>query len=250
MLVFDIETGPLPEEKLRELMPPCDLLPHPGEFDPDSVKLGQMKDQAKIDAKIADAKAKHDAAVASYEKDVADKKAAHEAAFIERAALNAGTGQVLAIGYFSKSANKRKISGNLSCDDDGEREVLRLLWETVAEVGLGKGHRIVGHNIHGFDLPFVMRRSWLLSVPMPDGLMTNGRYFHDCFVDTMKLWNCGTYNGYTGLNELAGYLGLPGKNGNGAEFARLWKTDRKAAIAYLANDLEVTHAVAERLGVR
>ena len=58
MLVFDIETGPLPEDRLREIMPPCDLLPHPGEFIPGNVKLGQMKDQTKIDAKIADAKAK------------------------------------------------------------------------------------------------------------------------------------------------------------------------------------------------
>ena len=255
MLVFDIETGPLPEERLKQLMPPCELKPHPGEFDPATVKLGQMKDQAKIDAKISEAREKHKAAVANYEKEAAEKLAEHEAAFIERAALNAGTGQVLAIGLLKppdagQTQSLKKILVNEQpADDDHERQLLNTFWGMSQEIALTKGQRFVGHNIHGFDLPFLIRRSWLLQVPVPDGIF-NGRYFHENFIDTMKLWACGAYNGFVGLNELASYLGLPGKNGNGADFAGLLKTDRDAAVAYLRQDLILTHKVAERLGVR
>lgn len=251
MLVFDIETGPLPEAKLRELMPECDLPKHPGEFNPAGVKYGNTKDEAKKKEKLDEAKAKHAAAVASYEKDAAEKKAAHEANFIERAALNAGTGQVLAIGYFKgdeQPIKKLALNENPN-DDDCERSLLTEFWKYTSELALARGHRMVGHNIIGFDLPFLMRRSWLLGVPMPDGIM-KGRYFHESFIDTMQLWSCGAYNGFIGLGDLARYLGVGEKNGNGADFARLFREDRVAAMKYLKHDMMLTHAVAERLGVR
>lgn len=251
-LAFDIETGAQPEDRLRQLMPECELPPHPGEFNPASVKYGNAKSDEKRKEKFDEYKARHEIAVQSYERDAAEKKLAHEAHFIERAALNAGTGQVLAIGCYRVVDGKPKgtIKYNETFDDDGERQLLQGFWGIVSDVVLSKGHRLVGHNIHGFDLPFLIRRSWLLGVIVPEGLLINGRYWHESFIDTMKLWGCGTFNGFIGLDELAKYLGLPGKNGNGADFARLLKTDRQAAINYLQNDLTLTYAVAERLGVR
>jgi hypothetical protein len=252
MLVFDIETGPLPEERLAKLLPKCELPPHPGEFDPASVKLGNTKNETLIAEKIQAAKEKHEAAVASHDKDCEEKLAAHKADFIDKAALNAGTGQVLAVGYFSAATGLKKIKFNTNTlDDDCERSLLTEFWQCVKEVGFGRGHKLAGHNIHGFDLPFLVRRSWLLQVPIPEDLFAgNGRYWHECFVDTMRLWSCTAYNGFTKLDDLAAYLGVPGKNGNGADFHRLFKTDLKAATAYLAQDLMLTWTVAERLGVR
>lgn len=251
MLVFDIETGPLPEAKLKELLPECSLPPHPGEFDPDSVKLGNLKDETKIAEKIDAARKKHEADVASYEQDCQQKQAEHWESFVDRAALDAGTGQVLAIGYYSEKPSIKKISTNDNPEDDQcEAALLFEFWNTVQAVVLEKGHHLVGHNIHGFDLPFLVRRSWLLGVPVPDGLMINDRYWHDSFKDTMKLWACGSFNGFTKLDDLARYLGIPGKTGNGADFARLFREDRPAAIAYLKTDLMLTHTVATRLGVK
>ena len=249
MLVFDIETGPLPEAILRELLPECQLPPHPGEFDPDAVKLGNTKDEVKIAEKIEAAKKKHAAEVAGYEKDCQQKQTEHWEGFVDKAALNAGTGQVLAIGYY-KAPGFLRIGTNDTCDEDGERKLLAEFWEMVQNVGFDKGHKIPGHNIHGFDLPFLMQRSWLLNVPVLDGLLVNGRYWHDCFVDTMKVWSCGSFGKFVKLDDICRYLGVPGKNGSGAEFANLFKTDRQTAIDYLKNDLEMTWNVAERLGVR
>ena len=46
-VIFDIETGPLPIERIKEILPPFDpesLGNPPGEFDPKSVKTGNLKD--------------------------------------------------------------------------------------------------------------------------------------------------------------------------------------------------------------
>jgi hypothetical protein len=45
---------------------------------------------------------------------------------------------------------------------------------------------------------------------------------------------------------------LNGKNGEGKEFARLWKgteEEREQARAYLVNDLEMPWVAAQRMGV-
>ena len=47
-IIFDIETGPLPETELAAMMPA---------FDPAEVKTGNLKDPAKIAEKIAEAEA-------------------------------------------------------------------------------------------------------------------------------------------------------------------------------------------------
>ena len=42
---------------------------------------------------------------------------------------------------------------------------------------------------------------------------------------------------------------MPGKTISGADFAGLWKSDRRQAEAYLRNDVEVTAKIADALGV-
>jgi hypothetical protein len=71
MIAFDIETGPLPDEQLKAIFQPPPPPPHPGEFDAGAVKLGNLKDAAKIAEKIESAKAAHESAVASHAADVA-----------------------------------------------------------------------------------------------------------------------------------------------------------------------------------
>jgi hypothetical protein len=67
VIVFDIETGPQPEDRLRELCPPWEAPPHPGKFDAAAVKLGNLKDAVKIAEKIGAAQAAHEAARESAE---------------------------------------------------------------------------------------------------------------------------------------------------------------------------------------
>lgn len=222
VVIFDIETGPLPADELAAAIPP---------FDPSSVKVGNTKDPEKIAAKIAEAQAEY------------------EANAVERAALDPLTGRVLEIGYF----HVREQEYDLDRSDGSkasEKKLLVSFWAATKFAFDGSAN-LVGHNIHGFDLPFLIQRSWLLGAPVPplSELLQRGRYWRECFVDTMQLWACGKYNSFTGLDRLTKAFGLGGKNGSGADFAKLWESDPKAAEAYLRKDLDLTYQVAKKLGV-
>lgn len=221
MIAFDIETGPLPDEQLRQLIP---------DFDPSEVKCGNLKDPEKIAAKIAEA------------------KELHEQEFIGKAALSAVTGRILAIGYLASE------SGNFHLDDgDGqESAILRQFWLKYAECRK-VGRKMVGHNSNQFDLPFIMRRSWILGIDVPSTVRERGRYLDSIFVDTLEVWSCGTRE-MISLDRLSQALGT-GKKPDGVDgsmFAKLWfgsEADRAQAIEYLVNDLKLTAADAARMGL-
>jgi hypothetical protein len=213
-IVFDIETGALPEAELLAVMPA---------FDPADVKTGNIKDPDKVAAKIAEAEANH------------------RREFIERAALDPLTGRVLAIG--------------LDCGPDEEPELLfgpnepKLLeafWSRIRGE-YARLHTLVGFNITQFDLPFLIRRSWKHHVPVPFGLR-RGRYWGDCVVDLRDWWQLGDRQARGSLDSIAKHLGVGSKTGSGADFAGLLLNNPQAAAAYLVRDLELTRAVAVRLG--
>lgn len=222
VIIFDIETGPLADDELERLIPP---------FDPESVKCGNLKDPEKIAAKIAEAEGEH------------------RRQFIERAALSPLTGQVLAIGYLGQRTAIHGTGG-----DQGERELLGAFWRKYLQCRQRRV-KMVGHNIESFDVPFLVRRSWIRGVEVPDTVFS-GRYIDGhVFFDTMRLWQCGSYRDqYASLDSLARAFGVGGKpdGTSGADFARLWNgtpEEREQARAYLLNDLQMTAAVAERMGI-
>lgn len=113
----------------------------------------------------------------------------------------------------------------------------------------GSGWPLIGWNIFGFDLPFILRRSWILGVALPEWIR-NGRYWDRCFVDAMDVWACGNRDQAVGLDLAAATLGVGRKSGSGAHFASLWggsDEERAHALEYLENDLRLTKSVAERI---
>jgi len=252
MIIFDIETGALPEDQLRAKFDAEYHAPSPpGVFDPSTVKYGQMKDPDKRAAKLADERAKHEAAVRDFSANAERAKSEAWQEFVSKAALSPITGQVLAIGMQSME------SGKIGIDGDGvdELELIERFWLKYRQCR-EKARRMCGYNIFGFDLPFLIRRSWLLGVDVPATVFeSNGRYLDSrVFVDLMQLWGCGLRD-YCKLDELTKAFGIGGKpvvNGvqvNGSHFAGLWATDRPKAIEYLTNDLFLEAALASRLGV-
>lgn len=235
MIVFDIETGPLPLDSIRHLMP--EFVDYVGEFDPASVKCGNLKDAAKIKEKVDAARAAHQGLQASQP----FRKAAHESQFLERAALSPGTGCVRAIGFLEEGKS------HLHCDDERTEIDLLIRFWSVFQHTAGP---MVGHNIFGFDLPFLVRRSYLLDVDVPTSVR-KGRYWSPVFIDTMDVWSCGAARDYIKLDDLAKVCGLDGKleGVNGANFSGLLETDPEKAKEYLKRDLEVTWNVAVKLQI-
>lgn len=254
MICFDIETGPLPKNDLVRLMPPFDpttAVPDPGDFDPSSVKTGNLKDPDKIAAKVAEAKQAHAAACASIKQRREQAAADYFAAFEGKAALSAITGRVLAIGIYVSEYRQGSIELWTVAKDHDEASLIGDFFR-VADNALNRGESIVGHNIHGFDLPFLVRRAWLLGIDVPDGFY-DGRYWNRCFVDTMRVWQLGTRE-YISLDDIDKALGGPGKPDGvtGADFDRLFhgtKEERDQALEYLRNDVRMTVRVANALQI-
>jgi hypothetical protein len=211
-IVFDVETAPLPESELAALLPP---------FDPAEVRTGNLKDPEKIAAKLA------------------ESEASHRREFFAKAALDPLTGRVLVIGLLDKG-------GVRILDNENEAAVLREFW-TACRGEQGRINQLVGFNTHLFDLPFLIRRSWRHRVPVPFGVR-RGRYWGDEIVDLRDAWQLGDRQARGSLDAIAKHLGLGAKNGNGADFAALWQTDRAKAVEYLKNDLELTAKIADALG--
>ena len=92
----------------------------------------------------------------------------------------------------------------------------------------------------------------MLGVNVPNGLQQNNRFWHKIFVDTQACWMMGAQWG-TQVSKLGYVSQALGGNGkpddvDGSHFHRLWKEDRKAAIAYLENDLNMTAHIAMKMG--
>ncbi len=158
--------------------------------------------------------------------------------WLEGAALSATTGRVLVVGTLQLEA--------VEIFEGDEADVLRHTWD------LWRSHSTrlwIGHNIKGFDIPFLVRRSWIHDVSVP-GDVFEGRHVSSRFKDTMETWACGDYGSkYTKLDTVARALGVGKKSGSGADFARLYTQDREAALEYCRNDLRLTQAVAKKMGI-
>lgn len=116
-------------------------------------------------------------------------------------------------------------------------------------------------NIGGFDLPFLVRRSWILDVPVPGTIrITHGRYWDETFVDLRDMWLLGQRWGdcESSLDHIAKTLAVGGKDQSegactGATFARMWESgdadQRAIARAYLVNDLRLPQQIAAKMGI-
>ena len=210
-IIYDIETGPLPEADLAALLPP---------FDPADIKTGHLKDPEKIAAKLAEAELNH------------------RRNFFEQAALDPLTGRVVAVGLLANA--EFRVIGH-----DDEAQTLREFWDATRGE-MGRTNRMVGFNSNSFDLPFLIRRSWKHRVPVPFGIR-RGRYWGDEMIDLRDAWQLGDRQARGSLDVVAKHLGVGAKSGSGADFAKLWQCDRAKAVDYLRNDLELTARVADAL---
>ena len=227
-IIFDVETGPLAESELSLLLPA---------FDPAEVKTGNIKDPDKVAAKIAEAEANH------------------RRDFFDRAALDPLTGRVVAIGLLYPDSGEFDVIGH-----EDEARTLREFW-TACRGEMGRVNQMIGFNTHAFDLPFLIRRSWKHQIAVPFGIR-RGRYWAEEMVDLREAWQLGDRQARGSLDSIARHLGVgaklaapaangasPGKIITGADFAGLWRSDRKQAEAYLRNDIELTAKIAQALGV-
>lgn len=174
-----------------------------------------------------------------------EKIAAHvaqqKADWMKEAALRPESGCVLAIGILGDEDQFQL------CAHADERDTITHFWD---EVGYLPHHdeQWAGWNIFAFDLPFLIRRSWILHVSLPTWLR-QGRWWDVALIDLMEAYALGTKQ-FTSLDFASKALAVGSKTGSGAQFAELWSgtaEQRMQAIDYLRNDLELTRNVGRRI---
>lgn len=212
-IYFDIETAPLDESYIVKLAPDFKA---PSNYKSDEAiekyKLGQL------------------------------------AEFIANAALSATTGRVVAIGAAVGESFPEIV---MDADAENEASIIEWFWGKIADQRGVIADDVIGHNSNRFDIPFLIRRSWILGVKIPATVLVRSRgrmYLNEHFKDTMDAWACGTMDKIK-LDLLAKTFGVGGKNGVGANFYKTLLSDSAAAFRYLSNDVELTRAVAQKMGM-
>lgn len=173
---------------------------------------------------------------------IAENIAGQQLAWRNKAALSAISGVIIAIGWQDDKGQNTIWSG-----EDEANTIHRFFCDYLAS---GQPDW-VGHNIFGFDVPYLVRRSWVHGIRIPetfkDAIGKGYGYRRGNLIDTMQLWTCGNREDRISLDNLAKLLKVGAKTGDGAFFAETFKKDQSAALDYLRNDLAMTRAVAERL---
>ena len=106
-----------------------------------------------------------------------------------------------------------------------------------------------GHNLAGFDLPFLKARSIILGVKPPSLLWKamNCKPWDGVILDTMLMWNSDSQKRVS-MDKLCRAFGIAGKcDFDGSMVAETWKTDPQKVIDYCQDDVQRTRQIYKRI---
>ena len=151
-----------------------------------------------------------------------------------KAALDPDYGMIKAIGYRTSAFTRIDIVGV----DHTEEEALEDFWRMYA---LNNGE-VCGYNIIGFDLPYILRRSFALNVHPPSFVKLQ-KYQIYPILDLMGvLYNWSDYKSLKFVAKRYGIAYLEGVDGS-----MVGGMDNEHLIEYLTSDLNVTWELYERM---
>lgn len=140
-----------------------------------------------------------------------DRKA--EIAFRDTA-LSGSLGRLLCVGLMVDANGKAGKPCVCGQDKDtkkfhlDEAKTLCQFWNHLDRINFDADcDLVVGHNILGFDLPFLYHRSMVCGVE-PTRNLLSGKPWEIAVYDTMEKWQMGKYYEKIGLEELALAFGL------------------------------------------
>jgi DNA polymerase elongation subunit (family B) len=155
------------------------LMPEP------EVKLGNVKDPAKIDAKIAEAKL----------------------AQVEKAALDPLTARIASYAVVGGVPGETKEYCEIigaAADEASETKLVQSIFQMFGR----KGVRLISWNGIGFDLPMIYKRALILGVDpanfgAPPLTKWTRRYSTDYHYDLMQVWGGWSSGNFVKLNTVA-----------------------------------------------
>ena len=177
----------------------------------------------------------------------ANREAEGEAAWL-KTSFDGGVGHVVCIGMAvgDEPATSYQVPADYCGSRDGERTILQAFFGHLDHIGRGV---LVGHNVIGFDLPFIWKRCMVLGVRPPGWFPRNpSKYSSETVRDTMMLWDQDQRAGGS-MDRICKLLGIPGKGDiSGADVWPMVKAgDIEGVAEYCRADVERTRAMFHRM---
>lgn len=167
-------------------------------------------------------------------------------------ALNGAYGEICAIGWMWNDGESPQSIVRTYSSEMSERELLENFFSVVRKQSFDSGRRgyidWIGHNITGFDLPFIMHRTIVTmaqvgTLYIPRNLRPVG---NKGVFDTMTGWS--GWGKRISLDNLCAIFGVDGKNMKATEVYDCYLGDQESLIAgYVENDVAITAAVYNRM---
>ncbi len=186
--------------------------------------------------------------------------AAEEERVYQLGSLNATSGRVLSIavhigpvpGFEIDGLTTNQSEHAFGIDEEGKeqgeaqalKDFLALMSDFDPECDL-----VIGHNIIGFDLPFIFQRCLANNIAVRPFVDLSDFHVHAVF-DTMRAWWLGGRN-RVGLDDIAFALGIASSKTADVEGSRVFELYQAGKLAeireYNLNDVRVTRKVYERM---
>ena len=186
--------------------------------------------------------------------------AAEEERAYQLGSLSATSGRILSIAVhiapvpgfeiegFTQSESEHVLGIDVGGDEQPEKQALTGFLDLMKAFDC-ETDEIVGHNVIGFDLPFIFQRCLINDICVPS-LVNLGEYNVRGVFDTMHRWWLGAKRNVS-LDDIAWALGIESSKTaavEGSKIFDLYHAGRLAEIReYNLNDVRVTRKVYERM---
>lgn len=150
---------------------------------------------------------------------------------IAKTSFDGGAGHVCTIGW---AKNDGEVEVRHAESRVEEADVIR---EFFGSLDCYHSETLVGHNIFGFDIPFLLKRAVVLGIELPDSsaFPRDPKPWDKTIFDTMTAW-AGARDRIS-LDRLCGILNIPGKDGfDGSMVAEAWANGEHQRIAEYCDD--------------
>ncbi len=185
--------------------------------------------------------------------------AAEEERCYQLGSLTATSGRVLSIavqvapvadieiGNLRQTATEYVLGIDAEGNEESEKQALTKFLNLLKNFD-PDSDEIVGHNIIGFDLPFVFQRCLVNNLPVRQFIDLTD--VHARVYDTMHRWWLGARRNVS-LDDLAWALGIESSKSSGVEGSKVFELYHAGKLAeireYNLNDVRVTRKVYERM---
>ena len=163
------------------------------------------------------------------------------AKLVSKTSFDGMYGRIACIAF---AFDDEEILATLPTDSDGD--AIQRFYDVLPDKN---SLTFCGHNIHGFDLPFLKHRSIILGIKPPKSIMSamNAKPWADEIADTMLMWN-ESKEKRVSMDKLCKALGIPGKGDfNGSMVAETWPKDPMKVIEYCRDDVARCRVIYKRI---